>query len=147
MKTELTKEEILIEFFNMEYENSDTNEVVIDKNDVKNLNISEREASRIIHLLQEENMLHIKQKSIHNDFSMYWTIALMSPCIHYFENKKFNKKEQRRILFNEIRAWITLAIAIVALIHSIYTTNSKSDILAVSEPPVLSVSDNQAHIP
>ena len=82
MKTELTKEEILIEFFNMEYENSDTNEVVIDKNDVKNLNISEREASRIIHLLQEENMLHIKQKSIHNDFSMYWTIALMSPCIH-----------------------------------------------------------------
>lgn len=147
MKNKLTKEERLIEFLNQKYENSNTNEVSINKHELPDLNLSEQEAARIIHLLQEEGLLHIQRKSVHNDFSVFWTIALMPSCVHYFENKKFDRKEQRRILFNEIRAWITLIIAIAALIHSIYTTNSKNDILDVSESHVLSVSDNQVHTP
>lgn len=116
MKTKLTKEEILIEFLNNKYKNSDTNEVVVDKADVKKLNITEQEASRTLHLLQEDNMLHIKQKSQHNDFNMFWTIALMSPCIHYFDNKKLDKRTKIINFFKELRAWATLIIAILSFI-------------------------------
>ena len=101
----------------------------------------------MIYLLQEEKLLTIKQKSVHDDFSRYWVVALSPSFVHYFENKKSGNKEQRRKLFNEIRAWITLIIAIAALIHSIYTTNSENDTLETSEIPVLSVSDNQVHTP
>lgn len=147
MKNKLTKEEQLIEFLNNKYENSNTNEVSINKHELPDLNLSEKEASRIIHLLQEEKVLTIKQKSVHDDFSRYWVIALAPSCVHYFENKKSDNKEQRRKLFNEIRAWITLIIAIAALIHSIYATSSENNTSDVSESPVLSVSDNQVHIP
>ena len=147
MKNQLTKEEQLIEFLNKKLENSNTNEVSINRHELPDLNLSEQEASRMIYLLQEEKLLTIKQKSVHDDFSRYWVVALSPSCGHYFENKKSGNKEQRRKLFNEIRAWITLIIAIAALIHSIYTTNSENDTLETSEIPVLSVSDNQVHTP
>ena len=147
MKNQLTKEEQLIEFLNKKLENSNTNEVSINRHELPDLNLSEQEASRMIYLLQEEKLLTIKQKSVHDDFSRYWVVALSPSRVHYFENKKSGNKEQRRKLFNEIRAWITLIIAIAALIHSIYTTNSENDTLETSEIPVLSVSDNQVHTP
>ena len=49
---------------------------------------------------------------MHDDFIIYWVVALAPSCVHYFENKKSDNKEQQRKLFNEIRAWITLIIAI-----------------------------------
>lgn len=147
MQKQLTKEEQLIKFLNTKYEGSNTNEVSINRHELPDLNLSEKEASRIIHLLQEEKLLTIKQKSVHDDFSRYWVIALAPSCVHYFENKKSNNKEQRRKLFNEIRAWATLIIAVAALIHSIYTTNSKSVSSEAAVIPVPSVSDNQIHIP
>ena len=84
---------------------------------------------------------------MHDDFSRYWVVALSPSCVHYFENKKSGNKEQRRKLFNEIRAWFTLIIAIVALIHSIYTTNAKSVSSETAVIPAPSVSDNQVHTP
>ena len=147
MKNKLTKEEQLIEFLNRKFENSNNNEVSINRHELPDLNLTEKEASRIIHLLQEEKLLTIKQKSVHDDFSRYWVIALAPSCVHYFENKKSNNKEQHRKLFNEIRAWATLFIAVAALIHSIYVTNSKSVSSETTVVPVPSVSDNQIHIP
>lgn len=147
MKNTLTKEEQLIEFLNKKFKSSNTNEVSINKHDLPDLNLSEQEASRIIHLLQEEKLLTIKHKSVHNDFSVFWTIVLMPSCVHYFENKKSDNKERRRKLFNEIRAWITLIIAIAALIHSIYIANAKSVSSETDVIPVPSVSDNQVHTP
>lgn len=119
MKKKLTKEEQLIKFLNKEYENSDTNEVSVYKNDVLCLNISEQEASRTIHLLQEGDPLRIRQKSPQNDFSMPWTVALMPSCIHYFDNKKLNKRTKIKNFFKESRAWITLIIAILSFILAI----------------------------
>lgn len=147
MKDKLTREEQLIEFLNKKFESSNTNEVSINKHELPDLNLSEQEASRMIHLLQEEKLLTIKHKSVHDDFSRYWVVALAPSCVHYFENKKSDNKEQRRKLFNEIRAWITLIIAIAALIHSIYTTNAKSVSSETAVIPVPSVSDNQVHTP
>lgn len=119
MKLKLTKEEKLIEFFNTRYENSNTNEVIIYRTDVKDLNISEQEASRIIHLLQEEKLLQIKQKSVHNNFSMSWTIALMPSCVHYFDNKKSDRRTNVINFLKEFRAWITLVIAILSFIIAV----------------------------
>ena len=71
-----------------------------------------------IHLLQEEKLLSIKDKSVHNDFSKFWTIILRSACVHYFENQRIDKKNKIINFFKEFRAWITLAIAILSLIIS-----------------------------
>lgn len=147
MKDKLTKEEQLIEFLNKKFESSNTNEVSINKHELPDLNLSEQEASRMIHLLQEEKLLTIKHKSVHDDFSRYWVVALAPSCVYYFKNKKSNNIEQRRKLFNEIRAWITLIIAVAALIHSIYAANSKSIFSDTAVISVLSVSDNQVHTP
>ncbi len=116
MKKQLTKEEQLIQFFNEKFKNSKTNEVTISRNDIPKLNMSEQEASQTIHLLQEENLLRIKDKSAHNNFDKFWTIILRSSCIHYFENQKINKKTKIINFFTEFRAWITLGIAILSLI-------------------------------
>lgn len=148
MNNKLTKEEQIIKFFNTEYANSNTNEVSISRKDVQNLGLSEKEASRIIHLLKEEDLLHIKQKSNHNDFSVFWKVALMPQCVHYFENKKVNKRTKIINFLKEFRAWDTLVIALIALIHSIYTTDSKNVSSYSSDLEVSpSVSNNQVHTP
>ena len=57
-----------------------------------------------------------KTKSPKNDLSMPWRVTLKKDCTDYFNNKK---KELRKYILNEIRAWLTLAIAISSLILSI----------------------------
>lgn len=145
MQKQFSKEEQLIKFFNEKFENSKTNEVSINKHELPDLNLSEKEASRTIYLLQEEGLLKIKQKSVHDDFSVFGQLHLTLRVFIILIIKSQIKKEQRRLLFNEIRAWITLIIAIAALIHSIYTTDSKSVSSQSYELP--SVSDNLVHIP
>lgn len=153
MEKQSTKEERLIIFFNEKFEKSSNNEVSIYRNEIPDLNMSEQESSQTIYLLEEEGLVRIKTKPIHDDFSRFWVVAIKSPCIHYFENQTANKKSKITFIFNEIRAWATLAIALVALIHSIFGSDSKS----VSSYPTSShsadfevspsVSDNQVHIP
>lgn len=115
MKKQLTPEEQLIQFFISEFNNSATNEVSISKSDLPSLNLSEQEASRYIHLLQGE-FLDIKQKSVHNDFSMFWKIALKPTCINYFINKESARKDKRN---NWIQFWIPVSISIIAFIEAI----------------------------
>lgn len=112
----MTKEEQLINFFLDKYQESNTNEITISKKDCVTLNMSDEETSRIIHTLQEDGLLIIKRKSIHNNFSMYWTIGLKSPCIHYFDNKKISKTNKRN---KWIQFLIPVSISIIALIVSI----------------------------
>ncbi len=112
----MTKEEQLINFFLDKYQKGDTNEVTISKNDCETLNISEEETSRIIHTLQEDGLLTIQRKSIHNNFSMYWTIALKTNCLHYFDYKDAAKVEKRN---NWIKFWIPVVLSAIAIIVSI----------------------------
>lgn len=94
----LTKEEIVIKYLNEKYKTTNTNEITISKNDCKSIELEENEMSRILFTLQEDGFITIKRKSNHNDFSIYWSIALKSSCIHYFENKSQIIKNNRRVV-------------------------------------------------
>lgn len=58
----MTKEEQLINFFLSKYQEGNTNEVAISKNDRETLNICEKEISRIVHTLQDDGLIAIKRK-------------------------------------------------------------------------------------
>lgn len=122
MSKQLTPEEKIIQFLISQYnkENNNSNEIPIYKSDIEEIGITEAEASRTIQLLETSNLLKIKRKSIHNDFSMFWTVSINNFCIHYFDNKKENRTEKRRKSFEEFRAWITLLISLLAFGLSIY---------------------------
>lgn len=117
-----TTKDKIIEFLISEYnkDNTKTNEINISKIDIENINLSESDASKTIHLLETSGYLRIKYKSAHNDFSRFWTVILNDSCIEYFSNQKNNKKKNRRKSFEEFRAWITLIISILAFVLSIY---------------------------
>lgn len=118
----LTTKDKIIKFLISEYDkdNNSTNEINISKTDVENIGISEAEASKTIQLLETSGYLRIQRKSVHNDFSMFWTVIINDSCIEYFDNQKDNKIEKRRKSFEEFRAWITLLISILAFVLSIY---------------------------
>lgn len=116
MKKQLTKEEQLINLFIKKYEGSDTNTISLNIDDVHCLDISEQEASRTIHLLQEGEFLKIQRKSVHNNFNISWSIALMPACVYYFDNKKSDKRTKIINFLKEFRAWVTLIIAILSFI-------------------------------
>ncbi len=147
MKEQLTKEELLIEFLNAKYEKSKTNEISISRTDLPALNMSELETVKLIHLVASKNLIKILNISTHGNLNIPCKIYIYPTCIDYFKNKQSSQKEQRRKLFNEIRAWITLIIALAALIHSVCTTDSKnvSSQTSLQDLPesVSSLSDNQ----
>ena len=123
MTKQLTTKEKVIQFLISEYnkDNNKTTEITISRTDVENLGLSEAEASKTIHLLASSNYLTIKRKSVHNDFSMFWTVDVNESCINYFKNKKESKTEKRRKFWFEIRAWITLLISLLAFGLSIFS--------------------------
>lgn len=108
-------DEQVIKFLLDKYQSQSTNIVSISRNDVKAFNISEKDMSRILFTLQEDGYVNIKAKSVHNDFSRYWEIALKTSCIHYFKNKKEAHKKE----FSEkFHFWLPLVISIIALLYS-----------------------------
>ncbi len=115
MKKQFTNEEQLLKFFMEKYKNSESNTVSIYKTDLASINLTESETIQSIHYLDNAKLIKIKERSVHEDLSRYWSIEILPHGIDYFKNKKLKQKEQNRIIFNEIRAWITLAIAIIAL--------------------------------
>lgn len=112
----MTKEEQLISFFLEKYNNSKTNIVTVSKKDIQTINLTEQEIIQTIYLLQEDGYINIKEKSVHNDLSRYWNVALKSSCIHYFENKKSEEISKRN---NWIQFWIPVVLSAVAIIVSI----------------------------
>lgn len=119
LKQEDKNKEIIIKLLLEKYSESNSNEIHFSRKDCENLNISEPNVSRVIHRLQQDELLHIEIKSIHNDFSRFWILKLESKCINYFKNKKHNIIDNRRKSLSEFRAWITLIIAILAFFLSI----------------------------
>lgn len=122
MGKQLTTEEKIIQFLITEFNNvnSKSSRIHVSRTDIENLEISENEASKYIQLMQTTGYLKIIDKSVHDDFSKFWTIELTKSCIHYFDNKKESKTEKRRKSFEEFRAWITLLISLLAFGLSIY---------------------------
>lgn len=112
----MTNEEILIRFFQKELESSQTNEIKIGTNNISSIGLTEKEIIQTIFLLQEDDIISIKRKSVHNDFSMYWTIALKSKCVHYFDDKKNKSVAERR---ERIRTYVPITLSAIAIIISI----------------------------
>ena len=67
----------------------------------------------------ENKYFTTKTKSPNNDLSMPWIVTLKDDYTDYFKKKK---KERRQYIINEVRAWITLAIAVSSLVLSICNT-------------------------
>lgn len=113
----MTKEEQLITFLLNKFKSSSTNKIIISKKDIQNINLTEQEIIQSIFLLQEDDILSIERKSVHNDFSMYWTVALKSKCVHYFDDKKDKSVADRR---EWVRTYIPIIISFIALLKSFY---------------------------
>lgn len=112
----MNKREQVIRFLNKKVINSTSNIVSISQNDLKNINLSEREIIQVIYLLAEDKLIRIIDKSVHDDFSRYWNIALTSDCVDYFENKKIISIANRR---EWIKTYIPITLSISAIIISI----------------------------
>lgn len=109
-------EEVLIQLFINKFETSKTNVVKISQKDIDNLNLSKDEVIRSIYILQEDDIINIKSRSVQNDFNIFWEIALKSNCIHYFEVKRENRNKN---ILDHFRFWLPVIISIIALILSI----------------------------
>lgn len=113
--TILDKEKVITFLIN-EFESSKNNEVSISKSDLEKINLTEQQIVKILYLLQSDNLINIKVKSVHDDFSRFWTVELNSSCVFYFESKKTSKIINRR---EWIRTYIPIALSIIAIIISI----------------------------
>lgn len=111
----ISDKEKVITFLINELENSKNNEVSISKNDVAKINLTEQQIVKILYLLQSDGLIDIKVKSVHDDFSRFWTVELNSSCVFYFESKKTSKTNNRR---EWVRTYIPLIISSIALIKS-----------------------------
>lgn len=111
----ISDKEKIITFLIDEFENSKNNEVSISKNDLEKINLTEQQIVKILYLLQSDNLIKIKVKSVHDDFSRFWTVELNSSCVFYFEGKRTAKTNNRR---EWVRTYIPLIISSIALIKS-----------------------------
>lgn len=102
-KSYQSTEEALIRFLISKYENSNTNEVTISRQELPDIGLSEQEVIRTIFLLKEDGMFNIVKSSPQKNLSMSWSVALKPRCVHYFEEKN---KERRR----GIREWLWWSI-------------------------------------
>lgn len=69
-------------------DNRDNSNIIsISRNDVDVIGMSEQDIVKYLYVLQEDELINIKEKSVHNDLSRYWTVALKSSCLHYFDEK------------------------------------------------------------
>lgn len=109
-------EEKLIAFLNQKFCNSKTNQVSIGKGDLPDLKLTEEETVQTLYILREDGLIEFVKKSVHDDFSMFWTVALKSDCVHYFELKRSARKVKAR----EWIWWgVTSVISVAALIVGI----------------------------
>lgn len=69
LKQENKNKEIVIKLLLEKYSENNSNKINFSRKDCENLNISESDVSRIIQRLQQDELLHIEAKSMHNDFS------------------------------------------------------------------------------
>lgn len=108
----MNNKEKVIQLLINEFNNSNSNPIKIDRNDIGVLQIPEKEIIKILNTLHEDGLIIAKPRSPHKDFSLYWEITVRTECLEYFNNKKRAKTTNRR-------NWIRTYISVFALIISI----------------------------
>lgn len=112
----MNNKEKVIQLLINEYNNSTSNPIKIDKNDIKILQISENEIIKILLTLQEDGLIIAKSISPHKDFSLYWEITVKTNCLNYFQNQKHAEILDKR---NRIKTYTPIIISSLSLLVSI----------------------------
>ena len=119
----MDNKEKVIQLLINEYNNSNSNPIQIDKNDIGVLQIPEKEIIKILNTLHEYGLIIAKPRSPHKDFSLYWEVTVKSECLEYFNNKKqvkiANKRDWIKTYIPIIISSLSLIISIAALVISI----------------------------
>lgn len=112
----MNNKEKVIQLLINEFNNSNSNPIKIDRNDISVLQIPEKEIIKILNTLHEDGLIIAKPRSPHKDFSLYWKITTRTECLEYFNNKKRAKTTNRR---DWIRTYIPIIISFISLLISI----------------------------
>lgn len=81
-------EKSLSKFIIKEYLNDNTNRIRVFKQDLKDISISEKDASRILLTWASDCFIKIITKSKDDSFTMPWIIEINSIGLKYFENNQ-----------------------------------------------------------
>lgn len=82
-------------------------------------NMTEEEFIYEISLLESDYFISVNFPSGHRDLSVYITITLCPPILHYYENKSVIKKQNTT---KWIQFWIPVVISTLALLWNIGNT-------------------------
>ena len=95
------------------YHQSESGIVMIYRNDIVDNGFDEKEAAKMISVLESSDFFTISRKSSRNDFSIPWTLQMKISGVNYFVDR-------RNFKMTNFRSWIAIIISIVAIIVSFY---------------------------
>lgn len=95
------------------YHQSESGIIMIYRNDIVNNRFDEKEAAKMISVLESSDFFTISRKSSRNDFSIPWTLQMKISGVNYFVDR-------RNFKMTNFRSWIAIIISIVAIIVSFY---------------------------
>ena len=95
------------------YHQSESGIIMIYRNDIVNNRFDEKEAAKMISVLESSDFFAISRKSSRNDFSIPWTLQMKISGVNYFVDR-------RNFKMTNFRSWIAIIISIIAIIVSFY---------------------------
>lgn len=115
----MNNEEAILEYLIEEYGGQSHDKMRIDKSQIAQLDIPESVGAYFLCILQTKGYIKIHNRSLHDDFSIPWTISLTGDGLCYFEDKAEKEREAQE---ERDRYKISTRIALVSLFLSIYST-------------------------
>lgn len=115
----MNNEEAILEYLIEEYGGQPHDKMRIDKSQIAQLDIPESVGAYFLCILQTKGYIKIHNRSLHDDFSIPWTISLTGDGLCYFEDKAEKEREAQE---ERDRYKISTRIALVSLFLSIYST-------------------------
>ena len=103
------------------YHQSESGIMMIYRNDIVNNGFDEKEAAKMISVLESSDFFTISRKSSRNDFSIPWTLQMKISGVNYFVDRKTAKTaifQSRLAIFISIA--IPILIKMIDIIYNIY---------------------------
>ena len=115
----MNNEEAILEYLIEEYGGQPHDKMRIDKSQIAKLDIPESVGAYFLCMLKTKGYIKIHNRSLHDDFSMPWTISLTGDGLCYFEDKAEKERELQK---DKNRYKTTTGIAAAALFLSALNT-------------------------
>lgn len=103
------------------YHQSESGIIMIYRNDIVNNGFDEKEAAKMVSVLESSDFFTISRKSSRNDFSIPWTLQMKISGVNYFVDRKTTKTaifQSRLAIF--ISIVIPILIKMIDIIYNIY---------------------------